>query len=105
MRLWEEKLQHGQAEQREDNQVTLCAKPLTLLVTKCCPVFFLTYTLKLHLFIAIHKYYDCYIVVCMVIIDVIACYLYFLFLWLVIYGRRELNELKQLLTCNITAFL
>lgn len=92
------------AEQQEDNQVTLCAKPLTLLVTKCCPVLCLTHTFKLHLFIAIHEYYDCYIVVCMVIIDVIACYFYFLVLWLAMDSRRELNELKQLLTCYITAF-
>lgn len=93
------------AEQQEDNQVTLCAKPLTLLVTKCCPVLCLTHTLKLHLFIAIHEYSDCYIVVCMVIIDVIACYFYLLFLCPAMFGRRELNELKQLLTCYITAFL
>lgn len=75
---WEEKLM-DKAEQQEDNQVTLRAKPLTLFVTKCCPVLCLTYTLKLHLFIAIHKYYDCYIVVCMVITDVIVCYFCFYF--------------------------
>lgn len=53
---WEEKLNTDKAEQRHDNQVTLCAKPLTLLVTKCCPVLCLTYTPKHHLFIAIHEY-------------------------------------------------
>lgn len=38
-----------------------------------------THLIKLHLFIATHEYYDCYIVVCMVIIDVFTCYFYFYF--------------------------